>query len=293
MARGDDAQRGRGGEPLARGPYGSRDGLLVHGVADRLGCDLGARAVQGDLDAAGCFHAREARHAVDGGFRAPVEEPHGHPGPGQSGIAAIVEPRDGLAGRAKRRHPSPEQAGHPRPGRQDERVGLEALPVALHPRSARAGAPGRNRRTSPDLCPVTGGVGKRRGDGPLGPHEAAPRLEDAFPVRRHPEHGESPHELPAVERFDVESVLARASQHARGGGVACRTADDQTRLVAQRFARVPRHAVEQLVGAPEQRDVVGVLEVRETDHTASAVRGAEVVGWREAVEAEWPEAPTR
>ena len=84
--------------------------------------------------------------------------------------------------------------------------------------------------------------------------------------------------------LDIQIMLASASKHADRGGVPGNATHDHATLGFEHHPSITLEPLEPFVRSTQKRHVVGVLEVREADRTASAVCRATVMRRRETVD---------
>ena len=93
--------------------------------------------------------------------------------------------------------------------------------------------------------------------------------------------------------LDLKPMRASATQHAGRGRISRCAAHHHAALSLQHHARVPLKPLKALVRATQERHVIRVFKVRETNDAAAAMPRAAVVRRSEAINANDPHAATR
>ena len=194
-----------------------------------------------------------------------------------------VEPREDLALRCDRPHGKSRDVLGPRARGQHQPIRLDLAAVGANPHAALPRLPLEH----PLARPHDGAVPDRslhvRDDAALGQDEAAVGLVHELQVGRQAIRGKTPADLGAVERLVRKVVLVTRAQRPLEDP---RSTLDRAGDVQQLLAGLPLELPPQLVGALHEGHVRGVLEVGEPDDARDPVRGAELVGDLEPLDAE-------
>jgi hypothetical protein len=140
---------------------------------------------------------------------------------------------------------------------------------------------------------VAGGQPQVGGDGGLGADEPGARLVHADVLGAGGEGGEAAADVGGVQFLVRQPPPVGGGAGARHGAAAGRADHQPAGDGEQVGVGVAGQPLPQLVGAQQQRDVVGVLEVRLADDARPAVAGPAVVGGPVAVEPEDAQAARR
>jgi hypothetical protein len=174
----------------------------------------------------------------------------------------------------------------PGAGGDDDRVRPLASFVRFHPHAGRVLDHGVHLRADAQPGAPSLGYAERRMHRRLGTHDSGVRLECADRVVGERKPGEAGLERSRVECLDPEApALARGERPLHDGRVG-RPRHQHAAAVEQGGARLALEGLEASRRVPQQRHVVGMLEVGVTEDARVPVARAPLVRRRESLEAE-------
>ena len=210
--------------------------------------------------------------------------------------AGIVElrparrkPADDLARHGETALEARREVGEPRTGCDDDAAHFDGLALGAHDDRMRLRLDGDDAGVGANLGAALCGGRDEAADRSLGLEKAAIGLEQPRPVPRQVEARKAARHLPAIHHLARQIVQARRGERVANdlGSGASRLEDAGDGEKRSGFVAVDRlEGAPFLVGAPEQRHVGGILEIRQPDDAALAVRRAAVVTRLELLEAD-------